>query len=136
APTETELKDRGKSDALTKLIVLVQTLWFVIQCIARGMHRLPLTELEVVTLAYTTLNLFIYIFWWDKAQNVECPIRVYKAEMAIHKESGKGTNQWKENRAWRWVEKICVYLSTMQDDFVIISEKYSVPMFWSGKIRK
>ncbi|KIM22216.1 hypothetical protein M408DRAFT_28854 [Serendipita vermifera MAFF 305830] len=60
-PTEAELKDKGKSDALTKIIVLVQTLWFVIQCTARGTQRLPLTELEVVTLAYATLNLFIYI---------------------------------------------------------------------------
>ncbi|KIM20017.1 hypothetical protein M408DRAFT_30731 [Serendipita vermifera MAFF 305830] len=30
APTETELKDRGRSDFLTKAIVLVQTTWFVI----------------------------------------------------------------------------------------------------------
>jgi hypothetical protein len=56
SPTKAELKDRGKSDGLTKLIVLVQTLWFIIQCIARGIQHLPLTELEVVTLAYTMLN--------------------------------------------------------------------------------
>ncbi|KIM28289.1 hypothetical protein M408DRAFT_23990 [Serendipita vermifera MAFF 305830] len=55
-PGETELKDRGKSDALTKLIVLVQTMWFVIQCIVRGTQHLPLTELEVVSLAYAMIT--------------------------------------------------------------------------------
>ncbi|KIM26227.1 hypothetical protein M408DRAFT_73096, partial [Serendipita vermifera MAFF 305830] len=75
-PTEAEIKDKSKSDVLTKLIVLVQTMWFVLQCIARGAQHLPLTELEVVTLAYAMLNLFIYLFWWDKPQNVECPIRL------------------------------------------------------------
>ncbi|KIM25440.1 hypothetical protein M408DRAFT_31933, partial [Serendipita vermifera MAFF 305830] len=78
-PTKAKLKDEGKIDSLTNLIVLVQTSWFFIQCIARGIQSLPLTELEVVTLAYAMLNLFIYTFWWDKPRNLECPIRVYKA---------------------------------------------------------
>ena len=32
--TEEEIKDRGKSDWLTKSLVLLQMLWFVMQCIA------------------------------------------------------------------------------------------------------
>ena len=60
-PTEDELKDKGKSDALTKFIVLLQTLWFVIQCIARGIQHLPITELEIVTLAYAMELLRLHI---------------------------------------------------------------------------
>ncbi|KIM20612.1 hypothetical protein M408DRAFT_307067 [Serendipita vermifera MAFF 305830] len=132
APTETELKDRGKSDVLTKIIVLVQTLWFVIQCIARGSQRLPLTELEVVTLAYATLNFFIYAFWWDKPRNVECPVRVYKTSMVSNKESEGQLEEWGGNWASRGVQKILIYSIGGQDSYVKISEKHSIPMFWSG----
>ncbi|KIM21645.1 hypothetical protein M408DRAFT_80279 [Serendipita vermifera MAFF 305830] len=134
APTEIELKDRGKSDSLTKGIALLQTLWFVIQCIARGTRQLPLTELEVVTLAYATLNLFIYLFWWDKPRNVECPIRVYKA--VGHNKPGRQLQsvEGNQNWAWRWMEKAMAYVLITQDDSVVISEQHSIPMFWSGRL--
>ncbi|KIM28849.1 hypothetical protein M408DRAFT_39683, partial [Serendipita vermifera MAFF 305830] len=136
APTETELKDKGKSDGLTKIIVLVQTLWFVIQCIARGTQHLALTELEVVTLAYASLNFFIYLFWWDKPQNVECPIRVYKTSTASRKGALTGgiVDEWGSETGVRWVDKIVGYTLGAQDNFVVLSKKCSVPMFWSGKI--
>ncbi|KIM28231.1 hypothetical protein M408DRAFT_50101, partial [Serendipita vermifera MAFF 305830] len=134
APKEAELKDRGKSDALTKIIVLVQTLWFVIQCIARGIQHLPLTELEVVTLAYAMLNFFIYGFWWDKPRNVEYPIRVYKTSVASHEESGDKPEDWDDSWGGRWVGFIVNYTVGGQDDFVTLSEQHSIPMFWSGRI--
>ena len=40
-PTEEEIKDKGKSDRLAKFLVLLQTSWFVMQCIARAIERLP-----------------------------------------------------------------------------------------------
>jgi hypothetical protein len=133
SPTETELKDKGKSDVLTKLLVLVQILWFVIQCIARGIQHLPLTELEVVTLAYTMLNFFIYIFWWDKPQNVGCPIRVYKASTAKHKKGGKEVDMWQTGSITGSVQKVLMYFAGEQDGYVDYSRESSLPMFWSGR---
>lgn len=75
-PSEEEIKDRSKSDSFSKLIVLVQTLWFVMQCIARHIEHLPITELEVATLAYTIPILGMYICWWSKPLGVAQPIRV------------------------------------------------------------
>ncbi|KIM24369.1 hypothetical protein M408DRAFT_233060 [Serendipita vermifera MAFF 305830] len=134
APTETELKDRGKSDVLTKLIVLVQTLWFVAQCTARRTQRLPLTEIEVVTLAYATLNLFVYVFWWDKPRDVECPIRVYKMSTTTHEESGEKAEEWGQNLPFPWMEKIIAYTVGLQDNSVTLSKNCSIPMFWSGRV--
>ena len=51
-PTEVEIKDKGKSDWFAKSLVLVQTSWFVMQRIARAIKYLPVTHLEIVTLAY------------------------------------------------------------------------------------
>lgn len=132
SPTETELKDKGKSDGLTKLIVIVQTLWFVIQCITRGTQHLPLTELEVVTLAYAMLNFFIYGFWWDKPRNVECPIRVYKSSTESHK-SKEEVREWDRTPVVRQMWQILVYSIGGQDMYVDISKESSIPMFWSGR---
>ena len=60
-PPEEEIQDKSKSDWLAKTIVLLQTLWFVTQCIARGIENLPTTELEIVTLAYTAINIGMFI---------------------------------------------------------------------------
>ena len=75
-PTEEEIKDKGKSDWLAKSLVLLQTSWFVMQCIARAIEHLPITHLEIVTLAYAAMNFVIYIFWWNKPHNVNRPVRV------------------------------------------------------------
>ncbi|KAI9507069.1 hypothetical protein F5148DRAFT_999850 [Russula earlei] len=73
-----EIEDRSKGDAVSKTLVVMQTVWFVMQCIARGVQGLPVTELELVTVAFATLNLVMYLLWWDKPLNVRCGVRVYK----------------------------------------------------------
>ncbi|KAF8645823.1 hypothetical protein AX16_007554, partial [Volvariella volvacea WC 439] len=55
-------------------IVVIQTTWFVAQCIARHTQGLVLTEIELVTLAFAALNVITYGLWWDKPLNVEYPI--------------------------------------------------------------
>ena len=75
--TEAEIKDKGKSDWLTKSLVLLQTSWFVMQCIARAIEHLPVTHLEIVMLAYAAMNFMIYVFWLNKPLNIDRPIRVF-----------------------------------------------------------
>ncbi|KAF8660452.1 hypothetical protein AX16_001632 [Volvariella volvacea WC 439] len=71
---EKEIKDRGKGDFLSKAIVVLQTTWFVAQCIARGAQGLAITKIEVITVAFAALNVIIYGLWWDKPLNVGYPI--------------------------------------------------------------
>jgi hypothetical protein len=130
APSETELKDKCKADVLTKVIALIQTLWFVAQCIGRGVKHLPLTEIEVVTLAYTTVNVFIYYFWWDKPKDVDCPIRVYKT-------LGAGPVRRWAKQEWSGgavgiFQRIVFYIGGAQNLYFRLSEEIQVPMFWSG----
>ncbi|KAI9455383.1 hypothetical protein F5148DRAFT_1151498 [Russula earlei] len=73
-----EIEDKSKGDGISKLLVILQTGWFVTQCIARGVHGLPVTELELVTVAFATLNFVMYFLWWDKPLNVQRGVRVYK----------------------------------------------------------
>lgn len=75
--TEKEIKDRSKSDGLSKTLVIGQTTWFVIQCIARRLEGLVITELELVTAAFAFLNGIMYFLWWAKPFDVRYPIPVY-----------------------------------------------------------
>jgi hypothetical protein len=73
-----EIQDKSKGDFISKAVVILQTSWFVMQCIARGVQGLPITELELATIAFASLNFVIYLLWWDKPLNVQCGVRVYK----------------------------------------------------------
>ncbi|KAH9952718.1 hypothetical protein BC827DRAFT_1148303 [Russula dissimulans] len=73
-----EIQDKSKGDFISKGVVILQTSWFVMQCIARGVQGLPITELELATIAFAGLNFVLYLLWWDKPLNVQCGVRVYK----------------------------------------------------------
>ena len=75
--TREEIEDHTSSDGLSKCLAICQTAWFIVQCIARKRQGLVITELELVTLAFAALNALTYILWWDKPQNVGCPVPVY-----------------------------------------------------------
>jgi hypothetical protein len=83
--TKQEIQDRSKSDGLAKLVVLVQTAWFTGQCLARVVQKLAITELEIVTLAYTALNGVIYFFWWNKPLDVRFPL-VIEVNLSEHED--------------------------------------------------
>lgn len=121
-PTEEEIQDRSKSDWLAKTVVIVQTLGFVTQCIARTIQGLPMTELEILTLAYTTLSFGIYIAWWNKPRNVERPIRVFQ----------KPHRKRHQKKSWNWWAEIGKAIIGTQDNWVDLHQRKKVPKFYSG----
>jgi hypothetical protein len=83
---EAEIQDKSKGDGLSKTLALVQTTWFILQCISRAIEKLPVTELEVATCAFAVLNFATYILWWNKPLNVSRPVLIYKDQQ---KEQGE-----------------------------------------------
>ena len=121
-PTQQELQNQSKSDGFAKTLVLLQTLWFVTQCIARRVENLPTTELEIVTLAYTAIYVGIFIAWWDKPRNVDCPIRVFQGPVGTD-DAGEIT----------WAQYMSNVIAGGQDFAVDLHRSKKVPMFYSGK---
>ncbi|PPQ68187.1 hypothetical protein CVT24_005074 [Panaeolus cyanescens] len=74
--TQREIEDRSKASLFTKVIVVVQTLWFCIQFIARLILHLTVTELETTTFAYAVLNIIVYLLWMNKPFDVRSQILV------------------------------------------------------------
>ncbi|KAF7971480.1 hypothetical protein HWV62_21000 [Athelia sp. TMB] len=123
-PTTGALSDRSKGDVLSKGIAILQTIWFVIQCIARLAEHLPITNLEVMTLAYTVMTVAMYIAWWDKPQNVSCAIRVPV-------DSDRQTAEV-DDGDFIYLRAIGHYVLGSQDDEVVLRSLRRVPTFWAG----
>lgn len=75
-PSKQEINDKSKGDPFSKAFAIFQTLWFVIQCSARRLQHLPITNLELVTLAYAAITIAMYRFWWSKPLHVLQPTPV------------------------------------------------------------
>ncbi|KAJ7839380.1 hypothetical protein B0H14DRAFT_2277246, partial [Mycena olivaceomarginata] len=71
-----DIEDKSKGDTLSKGVAIAQGLWFVTQCLARISQHLPLTELEVATLAFAVLSVAIRLLWLHKPLDVQQPIVV------------------------------------------------------------
>ncbi|KAF5366387.1 hypothetical protein D9758_009776 [Tetrapyrgos nigripes] len=78
--TAEEIWDKSKGDVLAKGFVILQTTWFILQCIARVSQGSTITQLEALTLAFAALNVVIYGLWWNKPQGVERPVRVARTD--------------------------------------------------------
>ena len=94
-PTVTveEIEDRSKADGFSKTITLVQTLWFVAQCIARRAQHLDLTPVELLTLSLAVLNGVMYFLWWNKPLDVRCPVRVYLLDASNEPNESNESNE-------------------------------------------
>jgi hypothetical protein len=71
-----EIADKSKGDALSKGIALLQGLWFILQILARFVQHLPVSELEIATLAFAVVNILTWLLWWHKPLDVQLPILV------------------------------------------------------------
>ncbi|KAJ6506120.1 hypothetical protein DFH09DRAFT_1251800 [Mycena vulgaris] len=71
-----DIKDKSKGDALSKGVALAQGIWFITQCFARVHQGLMVTEIEVATLAFAVVSIFIWLLWWNKPLDVQRPMAI------------------------------------------------------------
>ena len=71
--SEEEIEDRSKADTFAKLLSLSQVLFFCVSCTDRGVKHLPLTLIEVLTLAHALCTVFTYLVWFKKPFSIMEP---------------------------------------------------------------
>jgi hypothetical protein len=76
-----EIECRGESDLLVKVTAVGQTLWLLIQVVVRGSRHLPISQLEIATLAFAICAFLTYMFSWDKPQNAKLATYVGKLRL-------------------------------------------------------
>jgi hypothetical protein len=73
AITTAEIHDKGKSNAFTKAVVITQVLWMSVQVIVRSVRGLAISQLELMTTAFSLCAIITYIFLLPKPQGVQVP---------------------------------------------------------------
>jgi len=72
--SEEVITDKSKADPIAKSLVCIQAGWLIVQCIARLAAGLPVTLLEVATLAHSLCALAMYLLWWNKPLDISEPV--------------------------------------------------------------
>jgi len=72
--TSAAIADRSKADGIAKLFTIVQTGWFILQCLARLIQKISITTLELSTIAFVVCTIGTNIMWWSKPKDVFAPI--------------------------------------------------------------
>ncbi|MCJ1296377.1 hypothetical protein MMC34_007943 [Xylographa carneopallida] len=68
-----EIWDKSKANSFAKAIVCIQALWFCAQVVGRLIQEMPISLLELNTLAHALCALLVYLLWWSKPLDIQEP---------------------------------------------------------------
>ena len=68
-----EIWDKSKADKFAKAVAILQTTWLAAQIVTRAIQHLPITPLELFSLALALTSLNTQWFWLNKPLNVSSP---------------------------------------------------------------
>ncbi|KAF7356046.1 hypothetical protein MVEN_00934400 [Mycena venus] len=119
-----DIRDKSKGDVLSKGVALAQGIWFTTQCFARMHQHLEVTELEVATLAFAVVNIFIWLLWWDKPLDVQRPL-------VVGLPKPPDAHLTSRVPMLRWNRFLYAIFGTKENDDYNPLSSTSVPSFWS-----
>jgi len=94
-PLHEEIEDRSKADWFIKGLAVFQASTFVIKSIGRVAQGLPITTLELTTLAYLPGMAALSFLWWHKPYDVtKATLLELKGNENGGRESASMTNDW------------------------------------------
>lgn len=68
------ITDKNKTDPFVRAITIIQTLWFLLNCLSRAAQHLALTTFEFTTLGFIACTLPTFYCWAHKPSDVETAI--------------------------------------------------------------
>lgn len=96
-PTEEDIKALSKSDTFTKAFACIQSAWLVVQSIARAATGLPITQLELATIAFVVCGILMYLLWWEK------PFGTERRELVVATENQAFCASFLDAHEWDYV---------------------------------
>ncbi|KAE9377341.1 hypothetical protein N431DRAFT_463116 [Stipitochalara longipes BDJ] len=87
-PDRTEIEDKGKADVLVKLLAVSQITWLVLSVIVRGSTHLPVSQLEIITVAFSAIAVATYLCNLWKPKDVDVPIKLSFPKEALEAHPG------------------------------------------------
>lgn len=74
---EKHIKDKSNADWLVKGLAILQITWIVLSVIARHISGLPITQLEIATIAFAIMATWTYLANWWKPKEVSQPTIIH-----------------------------------------------------------
>jgi len=74
--TNQDIKRTGKDRPLLAALTLLQSSWFIAQCITRRIRGLTITPMEMTTLALISMYALLLVAWWHKPLDAQDFIRL------------------------------------------------------------
>jgi hypothetical protein len=71
-----DIEDQSKADVLLRALAVLQITWIILTVLVRGVTGLPLTQLEIATLAFSIFAILTYAANWWKPKDVSRPIQL------------------------------------------------------------
>ena len=68
-----DIEDKSKADWLLKAIAILQILWLILNVATRGITKLPVTQLEIATVAFSLMAVATYAVNWWKPKDIVTP---------------------------------------------------------------
>lgn len=68
--TGKDIQDKSKADLLAKGVAVLQITWLIFSIAIRGVWGLPITQLEIATIAFALMAIATYIVNWWKPKDV------------------------------------------------------------------
>ncbi|KAJ5741599.1 hypothetical protein N7533_011008 [Penicillium manginii] len=65
-----DINDRAKADSFAKGFSIIQSGWVACNVIARRVYDLPISAIEISTVAYVVCAAATYILWWNKPKDM------------------------------------------------------------------
>jgi len=81
-----EIEDKSKGDSFVKGAAVVQVIWLLIQIITRAFEDLPVSQLEIMVVAFSACSFITYMLCWLKPQNVLVPIEISGSDTLVREE--------------------------------------------------
>jgi hypothetical protein len=88
--SQMEISDKAKADAFVKIIAIAQSSWLVVSISTRVGRRLPVSQLEVCTVAFAVISFATYIVNWSKPKDIDVPVFIRRDDENEERSANRG----------------------------------------------
>ncbi|PMD13348.1 hypothetical protein NA56DRAFT_737563 [Hyaloscypha hepaticicola] len=112
------IDDKNKGDVVVKVLTLVQIVWLIMELAIRGALRLPVSQLEVVTLAFAITSILTYGMLWSKPKDAKFPILQladrYPSSDELQDIVGRGPTSFGLPRVDCWIPNNSIHVTSAE----------------------
>ncbi|KAK2596001.1 hypothetical protein N8I77_013513 [Diaporthe amygdali] len=90
-----DIEDRSKADWLLKSLAVLQITWIIMNVIVRHITGLPISQIEIATIAFAIMAVLIYLANWWKPKDISQP-----TTLQFHGYGGPVLNFWDRKQSF------------------------------------